>query len=145
MITTATVIGVASVMNTHCHQSHFCKICFLMQIAHPSFLKRTLPAIEGKQVRLVHTPPAFENVSLHGDVFSQVSTPLLHSIDCQILSQFYYLSNAACPLSTDSSLAVNLHSRASCHCLCFLPLLSPFAACPLPFTIHTPRLKARLL
>ena len=49
-----------------------------MQIAHPSFLRRTLPAIEGAQVRLAHTRPAFENVSLHGDVFSQVSVyPLL--------------------------------------------------------------------
>ncbi|KAL3162306.1 hypothetical protein ABBQ32_009993 [Trebouxia sp. C0010 RCD-2024] len=43
------------------------------QIAHPSFLRWTLPALEGKQVRLAHTRPAFENVSLHGDVFSQIN------------------------------------------------------------------------
>ena len=55
---------------------HFSKVnesvCVLLQIAHPSFLRWTLPAIEGKQVRLAHTRPAYENVSLHGDVFSQV-------------------------------------------------------------------------
>ena len=45
----------------------------VVQIVHPSFLRWTLPAIEGPQMRLVHTRPAFENVSLHGDVFSQVS------------------------------------------------------------------------
>ena len=57
-----------------------------MQIAHPSFLRWTLPALEGKQVRLAHTRPAFENVSLHGDVFSQVSTPLLAAASgCHIL------------------------------------------------------------
>ena len=44
-----------------------------LQIAHPRFLRRTLPALEGAQVRLAHTRPAYQNVSLHGDVFSQVS------------------------------------------------------------------------
>ncbi|KAL0033640.1 hypothetical protein WJX79_009306 [Trebouxia sp. C0005] len=43
------------------------------QIAHPTFLDRTLPAIEGKQVRMAHVRPAYENISLHGDVFSQIN------------------------------------------------------------------------
>ncbi len=73
-----------------------------MQIAHPTFLDWTLPAIEGKQVRMAHVRPAYENVSLHGDVFSQVS--LASAQSCLptggALSAHWQLPlpKAACPL-----------------------------------------------
>ena len=56
-----------------------CLPCLALQIAHPTFLDWTLPAIEGKQVRMAHVRPAYENVSLHGDVFSQVSLAFAQS------------------------------------------------------------------
>ena len=75
--------------------------CVVMQIAHPSFLRWTVPAIEGPQVRLAHTRPAYENVSLHGDVFSQVCpqqclahllpTCFIPEAKCNIMSQSWLL------------------------------------------------------
>jgi len=71
----------------------------LLQVAHPSFLSWTLPAIEGQQVRMAHTRPAYENVSLHGDVFSQVSS-CCHSI----------------PRTKDTTLAdIGLHAYGKAH------------------------------
>ena len=61
--------------------------CMVMQIAHPTFLSWTLPAMEEPQVRLAHARPAYENVSLHGDVFSQVSilfTPCISTCNASV-------------------------------------------------------------
>ncbi len=76
--------------------------CLALQIAHPTFLDWALPAIEGKQVRMAHVRPAYENVSLHGDVFSQVSVAFAQSClpTGGALSAHWQLPlpKAACPL-----------------------------------------------
>lgn len=46
-----------------------------LQIVHPQFLRRTLPVLEEQQVRLVHTRPGFDNLSMHSNVFDQVGLP----------------------------------------------------------------------
>ena len=102
----------------------------MLQIAHPTFLSWTLPAIEGKQVRMAHVRPAYENVSLHGDVFTQVSSPLAPScclLFCCLLPSLYSL------------LPSNLVPAAFCLspcCLLFYSLL-PYGFAPFPLTLHS--------
>ncbi len=87
-----------------------------MQIAHPTFLDWTLPAIEGKQVRMAHVRPAYENVSLHGDVFSQVSL----ASACPLVVPFLPTGSCLCP-------------KLPAHCWYpFCPLADAFAQSFLP-------------
>ncbi len=93
-----------------------------MQIAHPTFLDWTLPAIEGKQVRMAHVRPAYENVSLHGDVFSQVSLAFAQSC-----------------LPTGGALSAHwqfpLHKAACPLVVPFLPTGRCLSVVPLPFAL----------
>lgn len=95
----------------------------MLQIAHPTFLSWTLPAIEGKQVRMAHVRPAYENVSLHGDVFTQVSSPLAYS--CCLLSRCL-LPSIALPCGF-APFPLTLHSCLLLIAVC----LSTFCSAPL--------------